>query len=142
MSAATVVLAQPLLALPRWRRLDDPIAIALGFVVLAAGLALTGLATSLAAYVATRRLEHRRRADDGPRLRLGLAVAPAMPAVVLRGVRHELGLRRVIAPLAGTQLLDRFGPEATWVVGRRLPGARRGVRSRTWTPRPRGTWRR
>ena len=44
-SAATVVLAQPLLARPRWRRLDDPSAIAVGFVVLAVGLALTGLAT-------------------------------------------------------------------------------------------------
>ncbi len=59
-SAVTVVLAQPLLALPRWRHLDDPTAMALGFVVLAAGLALTGLATSLAAYVAADgRLEHR-----------------------------------------------------------------------------------
>jgi predicted MFS family arabinose efflux permease len=50
-AAATVVLAEPLLALPRWRRLDDPSAMALGFVVLAAGLTLTGAATGLAAYV-------------------------------------------------------------------------------------------
>jgi MFS family permease len=50
-SAATIVLAQPLLA-TRWLgRLDDPAALAFGHVVLAGGLVLTGLATSLAAYV-------------------------------------------------------------------------------------------
>ena len=115
-SAATVVLAQPLLAHPRWRRLDDSVAIAVGFVVVAVGLALTGLATNPAAYVATTVVW-----SVGDVLIMGRAyalVSAIAPATArgryLAAYGTSWGLAAVIAPLAGTQLLDRVGPAATW----------------------------
>ena len=116
-SAATVVAAQPLLAHPRWRGLDDPVAIAVGFVVVAAGLALTGLATSAAAYVATTVLWS---VGDvlvmGRAYALVSAIAPATArARYLAAYGTSWGLAAVVAPLLGTQLLARAGPAATWV---------------------------
>jgi MFS family permease len=116
-SAATVVLAQPLLAHPRWRSLDDPVAIAIGFVVLAVGLALTGLATSAAAYVATTVVW-----SVGDVLIMGRAyalVSAIAPATArgryLAAYGTSWGAAAVVAPLLGTQLLERAGPAATWV---------------------------
>ncbi len=116
-SAATVVLAQPLLAHPRWRRLDDALAIAVGFVVLAAGLALTGLATSAVAYVGSTVVW-----SIGDVLVMGRAYAlvSAIAPVTARGryfaaYGTSWGLAAVVAPLLGTQLLEQVGPRATWV---------------------------
>lgn len=115
-SAATVVLAQPLLAHPRWRRLDEPVAVAVGFVVVAVGLALTGLATSAAAYVATTVVW-----SVGDVLIMGRAYAlvSAIAPVTARGrylaaYGTSWGAAAVVAPLLGTQLLERAGPGATW----------------------------
>ena len=116
-AAGTVVLSQPLLALPRWRRLDDPTAMALGFVVLAAGLALTGLATGLAAYVVATVVW-----SVGDVLLMGRAYA-LVSAIAPEHARGSYlaaygtswGFAAIIAPLVGTQLLGRFGPEATWL---------------------------
>ncbi len=95
-SAATVVLAQPLLAHPRWRRLDDPLAIAIGFVVVAAGTGADGAGDQRRGVRRhDGRLERRRRADHGPRLRPGLRDrAGHGPGTVPRGVRHQLGRGR------------------------------------------------
>jgi MFS family permease len=116
-SAATVVLAQPLLAHRRWRRLDDPLAIAVGFVVLAIGLVLTGLATSAAAYVGSMVVS-----SIGDVLIMGRAYAlvSAIAPVTARGrylaaYGTSWGLAAVIAPLLGTQLLGQLGPGVTWV---------------------------
>jgi MFS family permease len=115
-SAATVVLAQPLLAHPRWGRLADPSAIAVGFVVLAVGLALTGLATSAAGYVASTVVW-----SVGDVLIMGRAyalVSAIAPATArgryLAAYGTSWGAAAVVAPLLGTQLLGRAGPEATW----------------------------
>jgi MFS family permease len=116
-AAATAVLAQPLLALPRWRRLDDPTAMAIGFVVLAAGLALTGLATDLAAFVVATVVW-----SVGDVLLMGRAYA-LVSAIAPEHARGSYlaaygtswGFAAIIAPLVGTQLLGRFGPEATWL---------------------------
>ena len=112
-----MVLSQPLLALPRWRRLDDPTAMALGFVVLAAGLALTGVATGLAAYVVATIVW-----SVGDVLLMGRAYA-LVSAIAPEHARGSYlaaygtswGFAAIIAPLVGTQLLGRFGPEATWL---------------------------
>ena len=143
-AAGTVVLSQPLLALPRWRRLEDPTAMAVGFVVLAAGLALTGVATGLAAYVVATVVW-----SVGDVLLMGRAyalvsaIAPAhargsyLAAYAPAGVRRDhRPARRHPAARPVRARGDLAGP------GRRVPGARRGVRSRSWTPRPPGTWRR
>jgi MFS family permease len=115
-SAATVVLAQPLLAHPRWRRLDDPLAIAVGFVVLAVGLVLTGLATNAAAYVGSTIVW-----SIGDVLIMGRAYAlvsavapPTARGRYLAAYGTSWGAAAVLAPLLGTQLLERAGPGATW----------------------------
>jgi MFS family permease len=115
-SAATVVLAQPLLAHPRWRRLDDPIAIAIGFLVLAVGLALTGGATGAAGFLATTVVWS---VGDvlimGRAYALVSAIAPAMArGRYLAAYGTSWGAAAVVAPLLGTQLLERAGPGATW----------------------------
>ena len=144
-SAVTVVLAQPLLALPRWRHLDDPTAMALGFVVLAAGLALTGLATSLAAYVAATVVW-----SIGDVLLMGRAYA-LVSTVAPEHARGSYfaaygtswGFAAIIAPLRRHPAARPVRAGGDLVrPGRRVPGPGRGVRSRTWTPRPPGTWRR
>jgi MFS family permease len=115
-SAATIVLAQPLLAIPALRRLDDPTALAIGHVVLAAGLVLTGLATSLAAYVAATVVW-----SLGDLVLLGRvytlvsAIAPAgARGAYLAAFGTSWGIAGVIAPLLGTQLLALTGPVVTW----------------------------
>ena len=116
-SAATVVAAQPLLAHPRWRGLDDTVAVGVGFVVVAVGLALTGLASSAPAYVATTVVW-----SVGDVLIMGRAYAlvSAIAPATARGrylavYGTSWGLAAVVAPLLGTQLLARAGPTATWV---------------------------
>jgi MFS family permease len=107
-SATTIVLGQPLLGLAWLRRLDDPAAMALGYVVLALGLALTGVATGLAAYVVA-------------------TVVWSLGDLVLMGRTYTLvagiavfgvswGIAAVGAPILGTQLLTRGGPVVAWSV--------------------------
>jgi MFS family permease len=117
-SAATVVLAQPLLTAPVLRGLDDPAALAAGHVVLAAGLVLTGLATSLPAYVVATVVW-----SLGDLVLLG-RVYTLVSAIAPQGGRGAYlaafgtswGLAAVVAPVLGTQLLATTGPLVTWSV--------------------------
>jgi MFS family permease len=115
-SAATIVLAQPLLCVPALRGLDDPTALAIGHVVLAVGLVLTGLATSMLAYVVATVVW-----SLGDLVLLGrvhtlvAAIAPARRrGAYLAAFGTSWGIAGVVAPLLGTQLLAHTGPVVTW----------------------------
>jgi len=117
-SAATIVLGQPLLNLARLRHLDDPTALAVGHLVLAAGLVMTGAATSLAAYVVATVVW-----SIGDLVLLGRvytlvsAIAPERArGAYLAAFGTSWGLAAVVAPLVGTQLLAQTGPVVTWSV--------------------------
>jgi len=115
-SATTVVVAQPLLRVPRLRRLDDLSAMAAGFIVLAAGLALTGVATTLAAYVvATVVWSVGDLVLMGRAFTLVSAIAPEHGrGAYLAAYGTSWGIAAIAAPLVGTQLLDHTGPAVTW----------------------------
>jgi MFS family permease len=115
-SAATVVLAQPLLTVPWLRRLDDLSAMAVGYVVLAAGLLATSLATDLVGFLAATVVW-----SLGDLVLMGRAytlVAAIAPedgrGSYLAAYGLSWGVAAVVAPLLGTQLLDRVGATATW----------------------------
>ena len=99
-SAATVVLGQSLLA-TRWLAdLDDPAALAIGHVVLAAGLVLTGTATSLAAYVVATVMwslgDLRRSVGSTPSSapsRPSMRAAPTLRRTARAGASRESSLR-------------------------------------------------
>ena len=117
-SATTIVLAQPLLSLPWLRRLDDPAALALGHLVLAAGLVLTGLATDLTSYVVATVVW-----SLGDLILLGRiytlvsAIAPETGrGAYLAAFGTSWGIAAVVAPILGTQLLAATGPAVTWSV--------------------------
>jgi MFS family permease len=114
LSATTMVLLQPLAH--RLRRLDDFAAMTLAYVALAAGLALTGLATSLPTFAAATVVW-----SLGDLVLLGRAytvVADIAPETH-RGRYLAVyglcwGVAAVAAPLLGTQLLAHSGPATTW----------------------------
>ncbi|HET6699429.1 MAG TPA: MFS transporter [Nocardioidaceae bacterium] len=115
-SAGTVVLAQPLVGRPFLRGMDDFSAMAVGFVVLAAGLLATGFATTLPAFVAAAVVW-----SLGDLLLLGRAYTIVAGIAPDRGRGRYLavygvswGIAAVAAPLIGTQLLDRGGPRLAW----------------------------
>jgi hypothetical protein len=115
-SAATVVLCQPLLAHPWLRGLDDFTASAVGYLVLAAGLLAMGFVTSLPAFVAATVVW-----SVGDVVLMGRAytiVAGLAPATArgryLAVYGTSWGAAAILAPLVGTQLLARGGPELTW----------------------------
>ena len=117
-SAATIVLAQPVLALPWLRGLDDTAALAMGHLVLAAGLVLTGLATDLASYVVATVVW-----SLGDLVLLGRvytlvsAIAPETGrGAYLAAFGTSWGIAAVIAPVLGTQLLAATGPTVTWAL--------------------------
>ena len=115
-SAVTVVVAQPILG---WRVLagDGFRAMTVGYVVLAAGLALTGLVTSLAGFVAAAVVW-----SVGDLLLMGHAwtiVAGLAPAGARGGYLAAYGLSwgvaTTAAPLLGTQLLAWVGVTGLWL---------------------------
>ena len=115
-SALTAVLAQPVTLAARLRRLDDPAALAVGFVVLATGLLLTGLASTVPAFVAATVVW-----SVGDVLLMGRAytlVSAIAPdhgrGAYLAAYGTSWGIAAVLAPLVGTQLLTRIGPAPTW----------------------------
>ncbi len=117
-SAATIVLGQPLLNIAWLTRLDEPAALAVGHVVLAAGLLLTGLAGSLAAYVVATVVW-----SLGDLVLLGRvytlvsAIAPEHArGRYLAAFGTSWGMAGIVAPMLGTQLLARGGPVLTWSV--------------------------
>jgi MFS family permease len=115
-SAATVVLAQPLLTLSWVRGLDDASAMAIGYVAMAGGFLMTAVANSLTALMAATAVWS-----------IGDLVLMARAYSLVAGIAPEhgrgaylaaygtsWGVAAVVAPVAGTQLLDRIGPTATW----------------------------
>ncbi len=117
-SAATIVLGQPVLAMAWLRRLDDTAALAVGHLVLAVGLVLTGLATDLASYVVATVVW-----SLGDLVLLGRvytlvsAIAPETGrGAYLAAFGTSWGIAAVIAPILGTQLLAAMGPTVTWAV--------------------------
>ena len=116
-SALTVVAAQPVL---RWRVLagDGFRAMTVGYVVLAAGLAATAPATSIAGFVAAAVLW-----SVGDLLLMGHAwtivsrIAPSgSRGAYLAAYGLSWGVATVVAPLLGSQLLARTGPAGLWCV--------------------------
>ena len=117
-SAATIVAGQPVL-----RRLPAPrdgfAAMALGHLLLAAGLALTAVAHHLPTFVAATVVW-----SAGDLLLLGhpyAVVSRLAPAGAtgryLAAYGVSWGLAAIVAPLLGTQLIARSGPAALWLTG-------------------------
>ncbi|MDF3288044.1 MDR family MFS transporter [Streptomyces silvisoli] len=115
-SAATIVAAQPALRLKRLAALTAPAALALGYVLLAGGLAGYAVAhtlpTSLAATVVW---------SLGDLLVLGRAYALAANLAPPGGTGRYLaaygtswGFAGIAAPILGTQLLEHAGATALW----------------------------
>ncbi|WP_269858923.1 MFS transporter [Streptomyces sp. RPT161] len=115
-SAATIVAAQPALRLKRLAALTAPAALALGYVLLAGGLAGYAVAptlpTSMAATVVW---------SLGDLLVLGRAYALAANLAPPGGTGRYLaaygtswGFAGVAAPILGTQLLEHAGATALW----------------------------
>jgi MFS family permease len=117
-SAATIVLAQPLLHARLLGRLDDFAAMTGGYVLLAVGLLATGYATSLPGFMAATVVW-----SLGDLVLLGRAyavVATLVPAGrrggYLAAYGTSWGVAAVLAPLLGTGLLSHGGPALVWSV--------------------------
>lgn len=117
-SAATLVVGQPLLRWPLLRDADDFSILAAGFALLGVGLLLTGLVASLPAYVGTTVVW-----SLGDLLLLGRAYAVVVALAPERGRGRYLavygtswGAAGVAAPVLGTQLLAHGGPGLAWSV--------------------------
>jgi MFS family permease len=117
-SAATMVLGQPLLAHRRVRAVDDFTAMAVGYLLLGAGLLVTGLVHTLPGYVAATVAW-----SVGDLVLLGRAytvVAALAPAGSRGGYLATYGtswgVAAVLAPLLGTRLLALGGPPLAWSV--------------------------
>ena len=117
-SAATVALAQPVLAGGPRARLDDFAAMAAGYVLLGAGLVATGLAHGLVPLTAATVLW-----SLGDLVLLGRAttvVAGLAPAGGRGGYLATYGIAwgvaAVVGPLVGTRLFAAGGPLLLWSV--------------------------
>lgn len=115
-SALTIVLGQPLL---RWGRLRDRTgfeAMAIGYAVLAVGLAATGVARNLGAFVAATVVWS--IADlilTGHSWSVVSELAPETArARYLAVFGLSWGIAAVVAPILGTQLLAHGGPVVLW----------------------------
>ena len=117
LSALTIVACQPLVA-RRWlRSRDDFTAMSLGYLFLAAGLGLLGIATHLVGFVLATVIW-----SVGDLILMGRAytVVAALAPAAHRGRYMAVygiswGIAAILAPVLGTQLLDRGGPTITWV---------------------------
>ncbi|MDH6108699.1 MFS family permease [Kitasatospora sp. MAP12-15] len=117
-SAVTVIAGQPLLRLRQAAALSAPTALALGHLLLAAGLAGYAIARSLPAFLAWTVLW-----SLGDLLLLGRAFAvvaalapPGASARYLSVYGTSWGIASVAAPVLGTQLLARAGVGWLWMV--------------------------
>jgi MFS family permease len=115
-SAVTMVFGQPLLRVPALTRMDHFDAMALGYLTLGAGLLATGFATTTAAFMAATVIW-----STGDLILLGRAytiVAGLAPASgsgrYLAAYGTSWGLAAIVAPLVGTQLIERGGPSLIW----------------------------
>ena len=116
-SAATIIAAQPVLNRVRaLARADHHTAMAAGYVLVAAGLFLYARADTLPAFTVTTVLWS---LGDAVLLGRAYALVAAVAPPEARGRYLAVyglswGLAAVAAPLAGTQLLSRWGPGVTW----------------------------
>lgn len=116
-SAATIIAAQPLLHRVRaLARADHHTAMAAGYLLVAAGLILYARADSLPAFTVTTVLWS---VGDAVLLGRAYALVAAVAPPEARGRYLAVyglswGLAAVLAPLAGTQLLSRWGPGVAW----------------------------
>ena len=116
-SAATIVAAQPFLNRVRaLARADHHTAMAAGYVLVATGLFLYARADTLPAFTVTTVLWS---VGDAVLLGRAYALVAAVAPPEARGRYLAVyglswGLAAVVAPLAGTQLLSRWGPGVAW----------------------------
>ncbi|RAG81108.1 MFS transporter [Streptacidiphilus pinicola] len=115
-AAATTVLAQPLVRLPRISRLSTPTALALAHLLLAAGLVGYALLRSLPALLAAAAVW-----SLGDLLVMGRAYALVTDLAPAGGTGRYLavfgtswGVAATLAPVLGTQLLAHAGTTALW----------------------------
>jgi MFS family permease len=115
-SALTIVAGQPLLRLKRLSSLSAPLAFAGGFTLLALGLAVYAVAHTLTAHLAATVVW-----SMGDLLLTGRAYAVVVSLAPPGGTGRYLavygtswGIAGVVAPLAGTQLLQHAGIAALW----------------------------
>lgn len=115
-SAVTVVAAQPALRLRRLAALPDPAAMALGYALLAAGLAGYATARALPAFLAATAV-----LSVGEVLVLGRVLGVVADLAPPGGTDRYLaaygiswGIATVAAPVTATQLLERAGAGALW----------------------------
>ncbi|MEU4954196.1 MFS transporter [Streptomyces lavendulae] len=115
-SAVTVVAAQPALRLRRLAALPDPAAMALGYALLAAGLAGYAAARTLPAFLAATAV-----LSVGEVLVLGRVLGVVAGLAPPGGTDRYLaaygiswGVATVAAPVTATQLLERAGAGALW----------------------------
>lgn len=116
LSAATMVVLQPLVARPWVRQLDDFRAMALGYFILAAGLVLNGFVTTVVGFLVATVIW-----SIGDLILLGrvYTVVASIAPDAARGQYMAVygiswGLAAIAAPLLGTQLLDVGGPRLAW----------------------------
>ncbi|MFG2392410.1 MFS transporter [Streptomyces lavendulae] len=115
-SAVTVVAAQPALRLRRLAALPDPAAMALGYALLAAGLAGYAAARTLPAFLAATAVLSVGEVLVLGRV-LGVVVCLAPPGGTdryLAAYGISWGVATVAAPVTATQLLERAGAGALW----------------------------
>ncbi len=116
LSAATMVVLQPVVAGPRMRRLDDFRAMTFGYVVLAGGLVLNGFVTTVPGFLVATAVW-----SIGDLILLGrvYTVVASIAPEAARGQYMAVygiswGLAAIAAPLLGTQLLELGGPRLAW----------------------------
>ncbi|MFC8509712.1 MFS transporter [Streptomyces sp. NPDC057411] len=115
-SAVTVVAAQPALRLPRLAALSDTAALALGYGLLALGLAGYALASSLPAFLVGTALWSLGEVLVLGRV-FGVVAALAPPGGsdrYLASYGISWGIATTAAPVTATQLLEHFGPTTLW----------------------------
>ncbi|GAA2775484.1 MFS transporter [Streptomyces showdoensis] len=115
-SAVTVVAAQPALRLRRIAALSDPAALALGYALMALGLAGYALASSLPAFLVGTGLWSLGEVFVLGRV-FGVVAALAPPHGsdrYLAAYGISWGVATTAAPITATQLLDRFGATTLW----------------------------
>ncbi|MZD10313.1 MFS transporter [Streptomyces sp. SID5785] len=117
-AAATTILAQPLIRLRRTARLAAPVALALGHLLLAAGLAGYALAHSLPALLASAAVW-----SLGDLLIMGRVYALVTSLAPRGGTGRYLavfgtgwGVAATLAPLLATRVLAAAGPAVLWTV--------------------------
>ena len=122
LSAATMVLGQPLLGRPRMRSLDDFSVMVLGYTTLGTGLLLNGFVTGAVGFVVATVIW-----SIGDLVLLGRAytIVAAIAPETSRGqylatYGTSWGIAGVGAPLLGTQLLEHGGPHLAWVTAATL----------------------